>query len=139
MPDGLLDTNILVHALTRDKQSEECRHLLRAVRTGQVPAVLDPLVVHEATYSLQRVVRLSRTDAADYLLDILSWPGIVADRAVLIDALGRWRASTALGFVDAFLAARATRDGVPVYTKNVRELTGQGATVPDPLPGADQP
>ena len=139
MPDGLLDTNVFVHSLTRDPQSEEGRRFLRAIRSGQERAVLDALVVHETTYALQRVVRLSRTDAADYLLDVLSWPGIIADRPVLVDALIRWRATAGLAFVDACLAARATRDGVPVYTKNVRELVAQGAAVPDPLPGQAQP
>ena len=139
MPDGLLDTNVFVHSLTRDPQSEECRRLLRAIQSGQERAVLDALVVHETTYALQRVVRLSRTDAANYLLDVLGWPGIIADRALLIDALSRWRATAGLGFVDAYLAARAARDGAPVYTKNVRELVAQGATVPDPLPGTGSP
>jgi predicted nucleic acid-binding protein len=139
MAEGILDTNILVHALMRDSVSEECRDLLRAIGIGQERAILDPLVVHEATYALQRVVRLSRSAAADYLLDVLAWPGIIADRPVLVDALGRWKATQGLGFVDAYLVARASIEGVPIYSKNIRELVAQGATVPDPLPGASTP
>lgn len=139
MAEGLLDTNVFVHSLARDAPSEECRRFLRAVQSGQVQAYLDPLVVHETTYALQRIVRMSRADIADYLIDVLNWPGIVADRTILLDTLGRWRDSVGLAFVDAYLAARSVRDGSPIYTKNVRELIDQGATVPNPLPGQAQP
>ena len=135
MAEGILDTNVLVHGLMRDTVSEECRRLLRAIGSGQERAILDPLVVHEATYALQRVVRLSRGATADYLLDVSNWPGIIADRPVLADALGRWKTTQGLGFVDAYLAARAAIEDLPIYPKNVRELVAQGATVPDPLPG----
>jgi predicted nucleic acid-binding protein len=140
MPDGLLDTNLFVHALAQDQHGAECATFLRSLEVGQRQAYLDPLVVHEVTYSLPRVVQgMNRTAVADYLINVVRWPGVVCDRALIEEALVRWRRTHGLGFVDAYLAARAARDGVPIYTKNVRELVAQGATVPDPLPGTTQP
>jgi hypothetical protein len=52
----------------------------------------------------------------------------------MIDAVQRWRDTPGLAFVDAYLASRAAAESRPVYTKNVRELRGQGVDVPDPLP-----
>jgi hypothetical protein len=40
-----------------------------------------------------------------------------------------------LAFADAYLVECAAGRGVPVYSKSVRELAGQGVDVPDPLPG----
>lgn len=53
------------------------------------------------------------------------------------DALRRWSVTPGLAFADAYLAALAARHRCPVYTKNVRELAGQGVDVPDPLPTGD--
>ena len=55
------------------------------------------------------------------------------------DTLRRWADTPGLGFVDAYLAALAARHGCPVYTKNVRDFSGQGVSVPDPLPGGSGP
>jgi hypothetical protein len=56
---------------------------------------------------------------------------------LLIDTVNRWRSTEGLAFVDACLAELATRQGLKVFSKNVRELRGQGVTVPAPLPSGD--
>lgn len=140
MDEGLLDTNVFVHALARDQQSAECRRFLDLLKQGLLQAYLEPLVVHELTYTLPRVHRaMSRADVVVHLRGVVAWPGGVGEKDLLREALDRWDQPPGLGFVDAYLAARATRDGVLVYTKNAREFVGQGATVPDPLPGDGQP
>jgi predicted nucleic acid-binding protein len=137
MGDGLLDTNHFVHALARDALSLECRTFLDRLKQGLTRAYLDPLVVHELPYSLPRVhQQMSRSDVATYILGVLAWPGIVGETHLLREAIDRWDQTPGLGFVDAYLAARARQESVPVYTKNVRELSMQGAVVPDPLPGS---
>jgi predicted nucleic acid-binding protein len=134
MNDGLLDTNIVIHARSTDENSVECREFLRELHRGQIQVQLDPLVVHELTYALPRYVKqLGRRDVATYLISIIEWPGVIANKALLVEALTRWGNTPGLGFVDAYLAARARVEDRPVYTKNVRELVGCGATVPDPL------
>ncbi|HEX5414630.1 MAG TPA: hypothetical protein VFZ25_03125, partial [Chloroflexota bacterium] len=75
----------------------------------------------------------TRGEVAEHLLTILGWNGIRGPTFEMVDAVKRWRDTPGLAFVDAFLAACANRDDLPVYTKNIRELTAQGAAVPDPL------
>jgi hypothetical protein len=72
--------------------------------------------------------------------------GIVGEKGLLVNAEERWRDTPRLAFaedrtadlpsVDAYLAALATPEGCPVYSKNVTELEGQGESVANPLPGA---
>jgi predicted nucleic acid-binding protein len=114
MNEGLLDTNVFIHAQTTDSVSEECRRLLAALEQGHVRARLEPLVLHELSFALPHYVeRLTREQIARYLLSVLSWPGVQGD---------------------AYLAALALQRQCPVYTKNVRELVRQGVAVPEPLP-----
>jgi predicted nucleic acid-binding protein len=134
-PTGLLDTNVLIHAQTNDAFGEECRGFLRALDVGTVRAVLDPIVLHEVSYALPRYVQqMTRQDVAAYMMVMVGLAGVVADKGVLVDTIERWRDTPGLAFVDAYLAAVATTRACPVYTKNVRELRGQGISVPDPLP-----
>ena len=139
-PAGPIDTNVFIHAQTTDRLSAECRRFLDAVENGRVAATLEPLVLHELSYVLTRVrPQLTRAQIADYLLSVVAWPGIQADKPLLTDAIQRWGARSDLGFVDAYLAALAARRSCPVHTKNVRHLLGQGVTVPDPLPDGSPP
>ena len=135
MAPGVVDTNVFIHAQTHDVLAEECLSFLEAVEEGRVESRLEPMVLHELSYALPRYRRgMSRGQVADYLLAILAWQGIVADKSVLIQSVERWRDTDGLGFVDAYLAVIASTEGVPVYSKNVRELRGQGVVVPDRLP-----
>jgi len=133
--EGFVDTNVFVHAQTHDQHSEECRHFLAAVERGDIQAVLEPIVLHELSYSLPRYVKqMTREDIATYLEVVIGWPGIIGDKDTMIDAVQRWRDTPGLAFTDAFLAAHAAAEERPVYTKNVRELRGQIVGVPEPLP-----
>jgi len=135
-PDGLLDTNIFVHAHTTDRHSNECRGFLAALERGDVEARLEPVVLHELTYVLPRYLKqMSRTDLAAYLLTILGWTGVRGDTALMVDAVERWRTTPRLAFVDAHLAALAGRNSCAVFSVNRAELRAQGIDVPQPLPG----
>lgn len=132
---GYLDSNVVVHSITRDAHSPRCRAFLLALREGSITAILDPLVVHELTYVLPRYAKqMTRLDIAAFLTSMLEWPGIEADGQTLADALRRWSGSTEIGFVDALLAARAVRSGARIFSINVRHFAGHGVDVPDPLP-----
>lgn len=138
--DGLLDTNVFIHAQTTDQHSEECRQFLRAVQRGNITARLEPLVLHELSYTLPRYRKqMSREQIGEYMLVVLSWPGIHGEKDLLADAVQRWRRTPRLSFTDAYLAAMAFRDACPIYTKNVRELEGQRVSVPRSLPISDGP
>lgn len=135
MTEGVLDTNIFVHAYTTDEHSAECQRFLAAIVRGDVQGWLDVLVVHELTYVLPRYVKqFTREALADYLINVIDWPGVMCDRAILAEALTRWKMTPGASFVDAYLAAVATRQGIPVYTKDVRDFAAQRIEVPVPLP-----
>ncbi len=134
MSKGLLDTNIFLHALTHDVHAETCRWLLRSLAEGREKAILDALVVHGLTYVLPRFIKgMSRIDVAQYLTSVIAWDGVVADEELLTEALRLWAAHP-VGFIDAYLAARAIREERPVYTRNAADLRLCGATVPDAFP-----
>lgn len=135
MAVGLVDTNVFIHAQTFDALSEECLQFLEAVESGDLEARLEPIVLHELSYALPHYRKgMTRAEVAEYLLAVLAWEGILAEKELLIEAVERWRDSEGLAFVDAYLATKAVRDGVPVYSKNVEDLRQQGAEVPERLP-----
>lgn len=133
--DGLVDTNIFIHAQSTDANAEGCRRFLAALESGRVRARLEPLILHELSYALPRYAKqMTRGDVAEYLLMVLSWDGVVGEKGVMAEAVQRWAGTPGLSFADAFLAAVAGHRRCPVYTKNLRDLRGQGAEAPDPLP-----
>jgi predicted nucleic acid-binding protein len=133
--DGLLDTNVFLHAFTSDSHSAECRSFLAALEHGTQQAWLDPIVLHELSYSVRHYLKQVTPDViAAYLLGVLSWPGVKGDKDLMIQAVERWRQAPTIGFVDAYLAALAARSDVQIFTKNVRDFAGEGVRVPDPLP-----
>jgi|SRR4051794_24136385 len=130
-----LDTNVVLHALKPDPFSNECNELLDALGEGSKTARLDILVLHELSYSLNRYRKqLKKSDIAATLAWLVGLPGIECDRSLFRETIIRWESTPGLSFTDAHLAARATRDGCAVLTKNVKELRRQGIAVPDPLP-----
>jgi predicted nucleic acid-binding protein len=134
-PDGLLDTNVFIHAQSNDNVSEECRRFLAALEQGRMHAHLEPMILHELSYALPRYVQqMTRQDVADYLLMVLSWDGVRGQKDVMAAAVDRWRSTAGLSFADAYLAARAAERNCPIYSKNVRELSRQGVSVPSSLP-----
>jgi predicted nucleic acid-binding protein len=132
---GLIDTNVFIHALTHDSQAEECLRFLDALAAGELQAQLEPLVLHELSYAVRHYRKgMSRPEIAEYLLAVLAWQGVLADKGLLVKVVERWRDHPALAFVDAYLATLAATQRCPVYTKNASELRQQGVQVPDPLP-----
>src|SRR5688572_2438902 len=131
MPEGLVDTNVFIHANTTDALSEECARFLTALKDGRQFARLEEAVVHELSFAWRHVFQqASRDDIATYLLTVLTWPGIVVDdRSRLIGAVRRWQASS-IGFIDALLSEKALEEDRPVYTKNRRDFRRQGVDVP---------
>lgn len=132
--DGIVDTNVFLHAVTSDGHSAECIKFLEALEAGSVRAVLDPVVVHELSYVLPRVRKgLTRAQIAEYLFAIVGWPGVVCDKALLIDAVRAWKQTPGLSFVDAYLGSRSRQEKRPVYTMNRKDFTDAFA-VTSPLP-----
>jgi predicted nucleic acid-binding protein len=77
MADGLLDTNIFLHAQAQDSASEERRAFLRALERGSVRADLEPMILHELSYALPRFIKqMTRDDVAAYLAMVIGWQGV---------------------------------------------------------------
>ncbi len=135
MPEPLLDSNVFVHALTHDAHAARCRNLLFALQAGTARATLDPVIVHELTYVLPRYLKqMTRRDVAQYLTSVLAWEGVIADKDVLAEALRLW-STQMVGFVDAYLGARAVAEDRTVYSRNIADLQRCGAVVPETWPG----
>jgi hypothetical protein len=77
---------------------------------------------------------MTRADVARYLLMVLGWDGIEGETEVMADAVHRWHSTPGLSFADAYLAALASEQRCPIFSKNVRELSGQGVDIPVSLP-----
>ncbi len=133
---GLIDTNVLIHALATDGQTEDCRAFLRSVRAGERAFVLTIVVAYELTYALGRFRQeMGRREIADYLISIMALPNVRVDDAFLFGAIRAWAKDDRLGFTDAYLAVRAEQERLPVYTKNIRHFAAFEVEVPDPLVG----
>jgi predicted nucleic acid-binding protein len=134
MSDGLLDTNVFLHAHTTDALSVECQQFLAALEAGTVRAQMEPLVLHELSYALKHYLKqMTRQDIAQYLLTVLGWKGVTGEKDTLAQTVQRWVQTPGLAFVDAYLAELAQQRDCPVYTKNVRKFRAQGVVVPNPL------
>ena len=97
-------------------------------------------MLHELSYSLRYDAKqMTRAEIAQFLLSVLSWPGVDGDKDVMVEAVQRCGGTPGLGFVDAYLAMLAIRQHRPVYTKNVNEFAGQGVGVPGLLPDGAAP
>jgi predicted nucleic acid-binding protein len=133
---GFVDTNVFIHALSRDSHSEECKSFLRALAEGRTTAILDVTVVHELSWSIPKLLHdLQKADVAELLMTFVSWPGVECDRAFLAGTVRAWGSTPGLGFVDAYLAEKARASGLTVFTKNRRDFAKADLDIPDRLPG----
>ena len=114
----IVDTNLVVRHLVQDdeRNAKVALRLFEACDRGEVRLVLLPAVIAECVFVLESFYRHPRTDIAQALAALIGSPGVeLADRAIHIDALGRYR-RTKLHFVDCMIAAAATAEGVSVAT-----------------------
>lgn len=131
---GLLDTNVLIHALTTDAKGEECRAFLARLRSGEQSCVLTSVVAFEFTYAVGRYAKqMTRAEIGEYLISVMVLPSVMLEDDLLIDAIRLWSGTPDLGFVDAYLGQRAERDQVPVFTKNLKHFRQFDVELPDPL------
>ncbi len=135
MTDGVIDSNVIMHALTHDENSQECSAFMACLRDGKLRARLEPYVVHELTYAIPRLEKgWSKERLAETLLLVIDFPGVQCDRALLKSAIGRWVSKPGVSFVDALLWAQAANTGSSVFTINTRHFEGAGVDAPRPLP-----
>lgn len=106
-PVALPDTNYILRYLLRDdaKQFSETVTFFEQVRSGKERAVLLESVITECLYILTKHYQVPRAAAAESLLGILAYKGVInPDRDRLASALGFFM-NTSLDPVDCLLAA----------------------------------
>ena len=112
----LLDTNVIVRFLTGDHptHSPRSRHLFARAADGEVTLVLTDLALADTAWVLQSFYRLDRAAIASALKAIVESTGIeVENRTTLLSALRNF-AQTDVNFVDAYHAAVAAADSIPI-------------------------
>jgi predicted nucleic acid-binding protein len=129
---AILDTSVVLDALTRDVWSDACRRFLRQVERGDLRVVVAPVVIHELTYAIPRYLQgASRSQVTDIILVLLKGEGTVDPTGFLESSLLCWRDTPGLSYVDAYLGTWALAEGLPVYSVNRRDFLRQGVEVPD--------
>ena len=112
----LLDSNVLLRFLTGEPraQAEASRNLFVSAASGDVVLEVCPVVVAEVFYTLESFYKVQREEVAARLAALLLRKGIkVMESDRVFDALARL-GKVNVGFADAYLAAGAALDSVPV-------------------------
>lgn len=116
VPRYLVDTNVLLRFLTAEPpaQAAAARRLFSQAANGDVVLDVSPVTVAEAYYTLVSFYEVGRKEAAEKLSLLLQQHGVrVREESQVLDALARLENAN-VGFADAFLAAGAVGENVPV-------------------------
>jgi predicted nucleic acid-binding protein len=112
----LVDTNVLLRFLSGEPagQAAAARKLFTRAAGGEVVLDISPMIVAEAFYTLHSFYGVGRKTAAEKLSLLLQQHGVkLRDATAVLSALERIQTAN-VGFADAFLAAVAAEEEVPV-------------------------
>jgi predicted nucleic acid-binding protein len=112
----LVDTNVLLRFLSGEPaaQAAAARKLFERAAKGEVVLDVSPMIVAETFYTLHSFYGVDKKTAADKLSLLLQQHGIkLRDASPVLSALDRLQTAN-VGFADAFLAAVATEEKLPV-------------------------
>jgi predicted nucleic acid-binding protein len=115
-PRYLVDTNILLRFLSGEPviQAEAARSLFAKASAGDLVLDVSPVIVAETLYTLLSFYGVERKIAVEKLSLLLRQHGVkLRDANQVFSALEYLRAIN-VGFADAFLAAGASEEKVPV-------------------------
>ncbi len=114
----LVDTNILLRFLSGEPapQAAAARKLFGQAAAGEIVLDVSPVIVAEAFYTLVSFYEVDRKAAAEKLSLLLQQHGVkLRDESQVLLALERLQTAN-IGFADAFLAAGAAEEKVPVVS-----------------------
>lgn len=118
VPRYLVDTNILLRFLIGEPapQAEAAKEIFARASAEEIALDISPLIVAEAFYTLHSFYQVEKKETATKLLVLLDQPGIkLRDAPQVTDALERLQ-TVKVGFADAFLAAVAADEDIPVLS-----------------------
>jgi predicted nucleic acid-binding protein len=99
---------------TEHSTHEQALALFREIAEGRLQLIVTPVTVHEIVHVLESRYRRARTAIAEELEGVLQAQGlVVAERDVLVAALGLFGQDDRLAFAAAYLAASAMLVGPP--------------------------
>lgn len=107
--NSLPDTNAIVRYLVKDEPNlfKRAKDFFDQVKGGSERAVILESVIAESIYVLTKIYKVPKERAADSLIDILHYKGIInEDRGELIAALNAF-ANSGLDIVDCILWAKS--------------------------------
>jgi predicted nucleic-acid-binding protein len=121
------DTNAIVRYLVADDPVlfEKAKAFFDDVRIGEINAVILESVIAECIYVLTKIYKVPRDRAAESLIGILRYKGIVnEDRLQLIHALTVF-AQQRIDIVDCILYSKSSASDCPLFTfdKALNKLT----------------
>ncbi len=112
----LVDTNILLRFLSGEPASQAAavRKLFAQAAAGEITLDVSPVIVAETFYTLVSFYGVDRKAAAEKLSLLLQQHGVrLRDETQVLTALERLQTAN-VGFADAFIAAGAVEEKVPV-------------------------
>ena len=112
----LVDTNILLRFLTGEPagQAAATRKLFHRAQTGEIVLEVSPVIVAETFYTLHSFYGIERRMAAEKLSLLLQQHGMkLRDASPVLAALARLQTAN-VGFADAYLAAGAAEEKLPI-------------------------
>jgi predicted nucleic acid-binding protein len=116
IPRYLVDTNVLLRFLSGEPAAQAAAAKKLFVRAANGEVVLDvaPMIAAETFYTLHSFYGVERKIAAEKLSQLLQQHGVkLRDASAVLSACERLQ-TTNVGFADAFLAAVAAGEKLPV-------------------------
>lgn len=117
MKSHLIDTNVLVRFLVENPETTSPKFkgvfsFFKKVEMGDLIVELPDLVIFEAYFVLIRIYKVPREEAAEKLLDLLSFKGIVTRDKKFILLCLKMLKSRKVGLIDAYLLALSEERGI---------------------------
>jgi predicted nucleic acid-binding protein len=111
-----VDTNVLVRFFTQDppEMAAKAKALVGRADAGEIALLVPPLVLAETFFTLESFYKFKRRDIASNLLGFLGSKGIVTSEAEIVVAALHLVTTHNAHFVDAYLAASAAAQGIPI-------------------------
>lgn len=121
-----IDANIILRLLLKDNVSLSMKafNYFRQAKENEIELILIPEILFEVEYVLRKLYKVSRSDIALYLLDIVKTPYLsVTEKNILIQSIEKYRKIT-IDLVDCFLyyTARQNNASVLSFDKDYKKI-----------------
>ena len=121
------DTNVLVRLLS-GAPTDQAEAAERVLDRADLRIVLTDVVIAELTFVMTGIGKYSRVEIAEAIGELIESPSVlVADEAVVRDALELWSSTPRLHFVDAYLSALNRRTAGSAVLSFDRDFDGLDA------------